>query len=120
MHASLQTQAFANFVQNMGRAYLVNTNPNITWWASATKFYHLNFSEFAAKVLMTRQYANLTLPPAPLRVSSEVVQGTLPAANVSWIKAGKTTPVKDQVGTHGWYFVGDAHPQIYGTVSGMS
>ena len=94
----MQTQAFYFFVENMGKAYLVNTNPDITWWASANKFYHLNFSDFSSKVLM--QSANITLPRAPLRASTGSVQGAVPAAwavNVDWVKAGKTTPVKDQV-----------------------
>lgn len=82
----------------MGRAYLVNTNPNVTWWASPNKFYHLNFSDFSSKVLM--QSANITLPRAPLRASSGSVQDAIlsAAVNVNWVKAGKTTPVKDQVG----------------------
>lgn len=95
-----QSQALANFIKNMGRAYQVNTDPNISWWASANKFYHLDFSDFASSVLMSRQYANSTLPrPTPVvRASAGAVQGIdLPASSVNWILAGKTTPVKDQV-----------------------
>jgi hypothetical protein len=91
----MQAQGFANFVVNMGRAFEVNTNPYISWWASANKFFSLKFSEdFSTEVLMTRKFPNKKLPSANVRAP---FGGPRAAASVDWVKAGRTTPVKDQV-----------------------
>ena len=84
----------SNFVTNMKKVYAINTNPNLGWWASANKFFHLNYSQFASQYLM-----NPSQVSASASASSNIV--TMPTSaptsgTVNWITAGMVTPVRDQ------------------------
>ena len=89
-----KTAAMSNFVTNMKRVYAVNTNPNLGWWASANKFFHLNYSQFSSQYLMKPSQVSST---ASSSSSVTTMPTSTPASGtVNWITAGMVTPVRDQ------------------------
>ena len=84
--------AFSTWSLNMASITKINTDPTVSWWASANKFANLSSAQFASTYLMQN--------PPPLSMpsvgSAPFPTSIPPQTDVNWVSSGMVTPVRDQ------------------------
>jgi hypothetical protein len=88
-----------NFKNNMAHVFKVNSNPNVTFWASGNHFSHLDIKTFTSTYLMpnftsSRNSKGKSSPPPPRGGGHR--SRSLLASDVNWVTAGVIPPVRSQ------------------------